>query len=167
VRPEELDEVAHEALVALPLPHEAVGHVGLAARPRGHLREFVERRRRMIDEVGAVVEHPGIDEPRERVEPPLHATGREGAREEPRRVGGEAVEREYPPGGGELGRPDHVELEHVRVAHPRVEPLDIELVALVGRVGRRALDHTDVRVRAREAHKLAAQHAGLGSDRAR
>ena len=78
----------------------------------------------------------------------------------------EAVERQDPAGGGELRRPDRVELEDVGLARPRVEPLHVELMALVGRVGRGPLHDPDVGVLPHESRELAAQDLALGAERA-
>jgi hypothetical protein len=103
--------------------------------------ELVERGGRARDEVASVVEHPHVGEPRQGVQPTPHAIRRDHAFEEAVGVGAEAVEREDPPGRGELRRPHHVELEDVGLARPRVEPLDVALVPLVGGVRRRAHEH--------------------------
>jgi len=77
-----------------------------------------------------------------------------------------AVQREDPLGGGELGSPDGVELEDVGVARPGVEPLHVELVALVGGVGGSALLDPDVGMLAHEPPELAAEHLPLGAEHA-
>ena len=81
-------------------------------------------------------------------------------------VGWKLVERQDPAGGGELRRPDHVELQDVRVAGAGVEPLDVELMPLVGRVRRHPLDHLDARVRRHEPGELPDQDLALGAQRA-
>ena len=45
------------------------------------------------------------------------------------------LERANPISARELGGPDDVELEDVRLGRVGVEPLDVQLVTLVGRVG--------------------------------
>ena len=46
------------------------------------------------------------------------------------------VDRPNPPGRCKLGRPDHIELQDVRIRRPGVEPLYVELMTLIGGVGR-------------------------------
>src|SRR5919199_1089536 len=46
-------------------------------------------------------------------------------------------------GRGKLRRPDDVQLEHVGIAGPGIEPLHVELMLLVGGVRRDALHHPD------------------------
>jgi hypothetical protein len=163
---EVLEEHGHQPLVARPLPDEAVGEAGAAAGGRGLAAELGEARRRPLQQVGAPVEHPHVDEPGQRVEGAAPAVGLDGGGEEGVDVGGEAVERQDPAGGAELGGPHHVELEDVGVAGAGVEPLDVELVALVGGVGGAALLDHDVGVGGGEARELRRQHLGLRTQRA-
>jgi hypothetical protein len=65
-----------------------------------------------------------------------------------------------------LRGPDHVELQHVRLAGPGVEPLHIELVALPGRVRRLAQLDADVGVLLVEAIDLPAQNLRFLANRA-
>ena len=62
----------------------------------------------------------------------------EGGREEVGGVGGGLVQRQHPSGCGELGGPDDVQLQHVRLGCTGVQPLHVQLMALVGCVGRDA-----------------------------
>jgi hypothetical protein len=48
------------------------------------------------------------------------------------------IERPDPPGRCEFGRPHHIELQDVRIRRPGVEPLHVELMTLIGGVGRRS-----------------------------
>ncbi len=80
--------------------------------------------------------------------------------------GSKAVERQNPAGGGELGSPDRVELEDVGIARTGVEPLHVELMALVGGVGGAALLDPDVGMLAHEPRELAPQHLPLGAEHA-
>ena len=45
------------------------------------------------------------------------------------------VQGQDPPSGSKLRSPDYIQLENVRIACPRIEPLHVELVLLVGGVG--------------------------------
>ena len=66
----------------------------------------------------------------------------------------ESVERQNPSGRRELRGPDHVELQHVGIGRAGVEPLHVELMALVGGVGRGLHLHAYGRVQRLEAVEL-------------
>ena len=70
-----------------------------------------------------------------------------------------------PAGRRELGRPHDIQLQDVRIAHPGIEPLDVELMPLVGGVGSGAQRHLDRRMGPRKAVKLPADDVGLAPDR--
>ena len=68
------------------------------------------------------------------------------------------------PAAANSGVQTDVELEDVGVADPRVEPLHVELVPLVGRVRRVPLDDADLRMLLGEPGELGAQHPRLRSE---
>ena len=138
-------EHGHQPLVARALPHEPVPQPVLGAGPDRRPVELVEGRRRRTHQVGAPVQHPHVHEPRQGVEAAVPPVGRDRRGEEGVGRRPEAIEIENPARRGELRRPDGVELQDVGLAGPRVEPLDVELVPLVGRVRGGPLDHADLR----------------------
>ena len=117
-------------------------------------------------EVGAPIEHADVHEPGQGIERAVPAIGRHRRREELVDRRPETVERGNPPRGRELRRPDHVELQHIGLADVRVEPLDVELVALVGVVGRGAQLDRDLGMRGAEPLELPARHLAFAAEEA-
>ena len=76
------------------------------------------------------------------------------------------VEAGNPPGCRELRRPHDVELQDVGIAHPRVEPLHVELMPLVRRIGRGPQRHVDRWMRSPEAFELPADDLAFPADHA-
>jgi hypothetical protein len=77
-----------------------------------------------------------------------------------------AKKRENPLRRGELRCPDDVELEYVRSAGVRVQPLDIQLVPLRRVIGRWLDFDAKPGMLRHEPRDLAAHHRALGSERA-
>ena len=67
-------------------------------------------------------------------------------------------------GGGELRGPDRVELENVGLADVGVEPLHVELMALVGGVRSGPLHDPDIGVLLHESRELAPQDRAFGAE---
>jgi hypothetical protein len=76
------------------------------------------------------------------------------------------IERKNPSGGSELRRPDDVELQDVRCRRARIQPLDVELMALIGGVRRDAQLHPHVRMPLREPIQLPTNDCGFRPERA-
>jgi hypothetical protein len=81
-------------------------------------------------------------------------------------VGGRQVDRVYPAGSGEFGSPDDVELEDIGIGRPGVQPLHVQLVALIGGVGCHAELDRHVRMQRFEPRQLRADDGALGAHRA-
>lgn len=65
----------------------------------------------------------------------------------------------------ELGGPDDVELQHVWNGSVRIEPLDVELMPLIGGVRRDAQFNLDVGMERVESSQLRAHHIRFGPER--
>src|SRR5687767_5811917 len=107
-----------QALVARALPDET-GAAGLYG-------ELLQRARRSGEEVGPPIEHSHVHEPGDRVEPPLPPVRLQAGRKPIMFRWSETIEGEDPSGGGEFGRPDHIELQDIRSPHLGIEPLHVE-----------------------------------------
>ena len=124
-----------------------------------------------LEQVGAVVEHAGIEEPGKRGQLAVVGAGLDDAGEVglPARLVDDVVERQCPAGGRELRDPDDVLREHVgRAAAPR-QLLHQPLVDLGGSARRRQLDigHMDPALRLVEGldhlgDRLLAEELGAG-----
>ncbi len=159
-----LQEDGDEPFVTTSLPDEPETQTRLLAGGRRLARQLFEGGRRRFEQVASPVEHPHVDEPGERVQHAIPAVRLHGSLEEARRIGAIAIQRQNPAGGGELGRPDDVELQDVGIAGPGVQPLNVKLVTLVGRVRGLASNDAHVRVLGHEAVELKAQQLRLGAD---
>ena len=162
--PEVLEEGHHESFVPGPLPDEAVGDPFRAGT--GRLQQGSVAGGRGVEQIAPPVEHSHVHEPGDGVEGVLPEVRPDGGVEEGVRRGIEGREREDPSRGGELGGPDHVELEDVRVRTPGDEPLDVELMALIGGVGGGPDLHPDVGMLLLKGFELSAEDVRLGSHRA-
>ena len=165
-RAEMLEEDGDEPLVSRTLPDEAEPRGPGIARAARRLSQLDERVRRRIEEIGAPVEQPDVNEPGHPVQGAPPPRSRERGREEVVDVGSKAVERQDPAGRRELCRPDDVELQDIWIRRAGIQPLHVQLMALVGRVGCDAqLDlHTGMALS--ETHELPAHDLGFGAERA-
>ena len=161
-----LEEDRHQPFVAGALPDQPERHPVFGLRASRQLHEIAEVAWGTRHQVGSPVQHADVDEPRQGVQRAVPAIGRDGGGKEP--IDGRMIpiEAGNPPGRRELRRPHDVELQDVGIARPRVEPLDIELMPLVRRIGRRPQRHRDRRMRPPEAFELAADDVGFPSDHA-
>jgi len=137
----ERSEIFHEAgdqpLVARALPDDSIAWPTATRHRRLGVRHHLLERLRLIrNEVGATIEKPDVREPRQRVEFSCPRVGRDRCWKKLRSGRPVLVERQDPPRRRELRSPDDVELEDGRIAHPGIEPLDVELVPLRRVVGR-------------------------------
>ena len=149
------ERIAHQTLVLLALPHEAV-----QPRRARQLRELVPVLGRLLHEVPAVVEQARVDEPGERVHAPapghrFHRPAEEAA------LGGERLE---PPGAREARHPDDVHCQHVEDVGARLQVDGVELVLLVARRRQGLLANAQPRMRALELVEQAAQHVRVAEE---
>ncbi len=120
----------------------------------------------MVEQVGPPVQHPDVDEPGQGVQRAVPTIGLYRGGEERGGIRRETVERQDPAGGSEFWRPDYVELQDVGVTRVRVQPLHVELMALVGRIGRLAPLDTDSGMSSHEPVELSLQQFRFRPDRA-
>jgi hypothetical protein len=132
--------------------------------PAGGSHQLSKGRRRPRQEIGSPVEHADVHEPRQRkqgVPPPIRD---DGGRKECGGVRLKSVQREDPTGRRELWGPDRIELEDIGVAGAGIEPLDIQLMPLIGGIGRVSADDTDSGVLGVEPLELPVEDLGLGAE---
>ena len=160
---EMFEEHRDETFVARPLPDESIRDSPVGA-PR---EQFGEIGRRVPHQVSAPIQHADVDEPGQGVDVAPPSIGGHRRREEVFRMRLESIERENPSGGGELRRPDHVELQNVRFRCAGIEPLHVQLVTDIRRIGRGSNVHARVRMKRLKSCELPLNDSCLSSDRAR
>jgi hypothetical protein len=77
-----------------------------------------------------------------------------------------AIKIQNPSGRGKFGGPHDIELQNVGIGGAGVEPLHIQLMAIVGSIGRRAHFDAQRRMTRLESRELASKELGLAADRA-
>src|SRR5258708_25338313 len=97
----------------------------------------------MGEEVGAPIQHPDIDKPRQRVQRTTPSVCFHAALEI--LIGGrmKAIEAVNPTRRGEFCGPDDVELKNVGIGSSCVQPLHVELMSLIGGIGGGAKSDSD------------------------
>src|SRR5262245_58310501 len=159
------EEHCDESFIACPLPDEAIRDAAVRLDAEAVRHEIIEGGWRSAYQVRPPIEHADIDEPRHRVQSIVSAVGGNRRGEEVLSRWTESIERSDPARGGEFGRPDHVQLEDVRIGCPAVQPLDVQLKPLSGRTRRRLDVDRYARVRRRESLDLAPEHDSFGAQR--
>ena len=148
---EDLDEVAHQALVLLALPDEAPAP-GRRLEVAGDALQLVEGPGRIAvsgrQPVAPVVEQSQVGPHRDAEEAALVEAGGQRGGQEPGPLPGvePLVEREQPPRRGELGGPGHVHVDQIERGIAGQERGGVEILAQIG--GLRPLDqvHADLRM---------------------
>ena len=136
--------------------------VPLCARHGG--RELVEGRRGGVEQIGPPIEHADVHEPRQGKERSLPPISRDRGGEEFVRRRMEAVKRQNPSGRRELRCRDGIELQDVRLRGVRIQPLDVQLVLLVGGIGNRLNFNLQVGMLRLERGELMPQHLAFTTD---
>ncbi len=161
-----LEKNRDQTFVAGALPDEPGRHRAGITQAMRLSAQLGERARRVVEQIGAPIQQADVDEPGQRVERSVPPRGFDRRGHEVVCVGRESVERQHPAGGGEFRDPDHVELQYVGRFRPCVQPLHIELMALIRGIRRDLQVHADAGMLVGEPRKLTADHVALGTERA-